>query len=288
MFGVYTGSTVYFADKNALKGSLVETLVLAQPTIFFGVPRVWEKFHEKMMEKARSNGAIKTWIAKWAKNQGLHYYTNKMNGVDYKHWGYVFAKWLVFDKVKAALGLNKCYLFISAAAPISMDIKKYFLSLDMPLSEAYGMSESSGPHTITDINNYRYVVLVYSPLTFTVRYIFCLILKFMLSFSFEGVGITIPNFYTKIDNMDEHGEGEICISGRHIFMGYLNAPDKTAETKDKDGWLHTGDFGKLDLKGNLHITGEHLFSTVYHIRTRSNVFILIKYNHLYLITSLYT
>lgn len=148
-------TTVYFADPGALKGTLVNTLAVAQPTIFLGVPRVWEKIYEKMQETARSNGAIKTWIAKWAKAQGLHYYTNKMNGVDYKHWGYVFAKWLVFDKVKAALGLNRCRIFATAAAPINVDIKRYFMSLDIPLVEAYGMSECGGAHTLISYKEYR-------------------------------------------------------------------------------------------------------------------------------------
>lgn len=155
MLGIFSGATLYFADKNALKGSLVETLHVAQPTVFVGVPRVWEKFYEKMLEKARSNSAIKTWIAKWAKGQGLYYHTNKMNGLDYKHWGYMLAKWLVFDKVKVALGFNRCRIFASAAAPINVDVKNFFLSLDIPLIEAYGMSESGGPHAITDIKNYR-------------------------------------------------------------------------------------------------------------------------------------
>lgn len=119
------------------------------------VPRVWEKIYEKMQEKARSNGVIKTWIAKWAKAQGLYYHTNKMNGVDYKNWSYVFAKWLVFDKIKAALGLQKCRIFVTAAAPLNTDIKKYFLSLDIPIIEAYGMSECSGAHTIGNYKEYR-------------------------------------------------------------------------------------------------------------------------------------
>ncbi|XP_018348115.1 PREDICTED: long-chain-fatty-acid--CoA ligase ACSBG2-like [Trachymyrmex septentrionalis] len=220
-------TTVYFADPNALKGTLINTLLVAQPTIFLGVPRVWEKIYEKMQEKARSNGVIKTWIAKWAKAQSLHYYTNKMNGIDYKHWGYVCAKWLVFDKVKAALGLNKCLIFVTAAAPLNIDIKKYFLSLDIPVLEVYGMSESSGPHTLTDFKEYN----------------------------LYGVGRPLSGVYTKLDNIDEHGEGEICMSGRHIFMGYLNAPEQTEEAKDKNGWLHSGDLGKFDSKGNLSITG---------------------------------
>jgi len=148
-------STVYFADPGALKDTLINTLLVAQPTVFIGVPRVWEKMHKKMQEKAHNNGIIKTWIIEWAKAQALHYYRNKINGTNYKHWGYVFAKWLVFDKVKAVLGLNKCQIFATAAAPLNIDIKKYFLSLDMPLLEGYGMSECSGAHTITDINKYK-------------------------------------------------------------------------------------------------------------------------------------
>lgn len=155
MTNIMLAATVHFADPSALKGTLVNTLVAVQPTIFLAVPRVWEKIYEKMQEKARSNGAIKTWIGKWAKTQGLNYHTNKMNGTDYKHWGYVFAKWLVFDKVKEALGLSRCRILISAAAPISTDIKQYFMSLDIPIGEAYGMSECAGTHTVTDLTEYR-------------------------------------------------------------------------------------------------------------------------------------
>lgn len=128
---------------------------MAQPTLLLAVPRVWEKIYEKMQEKARSNGVIKTCIARWAKAQGLYYHTNKMNGVDYKNWSYIFAKWLVFDKIKAALGLQKCRVFVSSAAPLNSDIKKYFLSLDIPIIEAYGMSECSGAHTLSNYTEYR-------------------------------------------------------------------------------------------------------------------------------------
>ncbi|XP_012055637.1 PREDICTED: very long-chain-fatty-acid--CoA ligase bubblegum-like [Atta cephalotes] len=227
ILNIMLASTVYFADPGALKDTLINTLLVAQPTIFIGLPRIWEKIYEKMQKKAHNNGIIKTWIIEWAKTQALHYYRNKINGTNYKHWGYVFAKWLVFDKVKAVLGLNKCQIFATAAAPLNIDIKKYFLSLDMPLLEGYGMSECSGAHTITDINKY----------------------------SMGGVGRTLPGLYTKLYNIDEHGDGEICMSGRHIFMGYLNAPEKIKEVKDKNGWLHSGDLGRLDSNGNLFING---------------------------------
>ncbi|XP_043283439.1 long-chain-fatty-acid--CoA ligase ACSBG2-like isoform X2 [Venturia canescens] len=227
MVPMAVAATVYFADKNALKGSLVETLLVARPTAFLGVPRVWEKIYEKMMAVARSNGAIKTWIATWAKAQGLQYHMNKMNGIDYKSWGYVLAKAIVFNKVKANLGFDRCKLCITGAAPLSVDIQKYFMSLDIPLMEVYGMSESTGGHSINTNDNYR----------------------------LGSVGTSLPGFTTKLDNPDDTGEGEVCMSGRHIFMGYLNEHEKTKESKDDAGWLHSGDLGRLDDRGYLHITG---------------------------------
>ena len=155
LLGIFKATTVYFADKDALKGSLLNTLVVAQPTFLFGVPRIWEKIYEKTQEKARSNGVMKTWITEWAKAQSLYYHTNKMNGVDYKHWSYFFAKWLIFDKVKAALGLNKCKIFLTGGAPMSIDVKKYFLSLDIPILEMYGMSECGGAHTTNSYKEYK-------------------------------------------------------------------------------------------------------------------------------------
>ncbi|XP_015598128.1 very long-chain-fatty-acid--CoA ligase bubblegum [Cephus cinctus] len=220
-------ATVYFADRNALKGSLLETLLDVRPTVFLGVPRVWEKIYEKMQVIARNNGVIKTWISNWAKAQGLMYNMNRINGIDYKHWGYLIAKWLVFNKVKAALGLNRCKILATAAAPLSTEIKKYFLSLDMPIIDAYGMSECAGAHSFTTINHYR----------------------------LDGVGVVMKGLQTKLDNPDNSGEGEICMKGRHVFMGYLNAPEKTKEAKDDEGWLHSGDLGRIDSEGFMYVTG---------------------------------
>ncbi|XP_076657735.1 acyl-CoA synthetase bubblegum family member 1 isoform X1 [Halictus rubicundus] len=220
--------TLYFADKNALKGSLVETLVVARPTVFIGVPRVWEKIFEKMQSVARNNGMIKSWISAWAKAQGLYYNLNKLKGTDFKHWGYLIAKWLVFNKVKAALGLDRCSVCVTAAAPLSTEIKQYFLSLDIVILEAYGMSECGGAHTLSTNDRCR----------------------------LGSVGTTLAGFSTKLDNPDSStGEGEICMSGRHVFMGYLNEPEKTAEVFDEDGWLHTGDLGTEDTDGFLYVTG---------------------------------
>lgn len=74
------GATVYFADKNALKGTLVNTLKEIQPTKFLAVPRVWEKIYEKMQQVAAESGPIRRAISSWAKNQALQHHMDKMNG----------------------------------------------------------------------------------------------------------------------------------------------------------------------------------------------------------------
>lgn len=67
--------------------------------------------------------------------------------------------------------------------------------------------------------------------------------------------MTIPGLKTKILNPAPDGQGELCMYGRHVFMGYINEPEKTAEVIDSEGWLHTGDLGRIDEKGFLYITG---------------------------------
>ncbi|XP_044764760.1 very long-chain-fatty-acid--CoA ligase bubblegum [Coccinella septempunctata] len=220
-------ATLYFADKDALKGSLLKTLQEARPTKFIAVPRVWEKIQEKMLHIGSQSGFLKKSIASWAKAHALEYHLKKIQGETSSSWGYSIASSLILSKVKQALGLDRCDLFVSAAAPISMDVKKYFLSLDIPLMDAFGMSESSGAHC----------------------------LGIPSAFNLDTVGGPIPGVKTKIVANAEEDQGEICMYGRHVFMGYLDEPEKTKETLDSEGWLHSGDLGRQDDKGFLYITG---------------------------------
>ncbi|KAH1023126.1 hypothetical protein HUJ04_012395 [Dendroctonus ponderosae] len=221
------GAAVYFADKDALKGSLVNTLQEVRPTKFLGVPRVYEKIYEKMQQIAAQNGFIKRAIASWAKQHTLQHHLNLINGINSKSWAYSLASSIVFSKIKEALGLQRCNFFCSAAAPLSTDIKKYFLSIDIPVMECFGMSEASGGHTLAveSANN------------------------------LTSIGMTIPGLKTKIYNPESDGQGELCMYGRHVFMGYINEIEKTKEAIDDDGWLHTGDLGRVDEKGLVYITG---------------------------------
>lgn len=220
------GGTVHFAQPDALKGSLGTTLKEVRPTAFLGVPRVWEKMQEKMISIAKQGSGFKKAIAKWAKGVGLSGNMSRMDGGSLP-FGWTVASALVFKKVRVALGLDRCNYCFTGAAPIMRDTLDFFLSLDIPLLELYGMSECSAPHTISLAEKFR----------------------------IGSVGIEFPGATTKLDGADKEGNGEICMSGRHVFMGYLNMEEKTKEALDDEGWLHSGDIGKKDKDGFLFITG---------------------------------
>ncbi|XP_054458438.1 long-chain-fatty-acid--CoA ligase ACSBG2 [Anoplopoma fimbria] len=224
------GGVTYFAQPDALKGSLVNTLKEVRPTAFMGVPRVWEKMQEKMKSVGAKSSTVRRKLAAWAKDVGLQTNLTKMNqsgAAGRTPLSYQIAKKFVFKKVRKALGLDRCSKCYTGAAPITKDTLEFFLSLDIPLYELYGMSESTGPHTISVAE----------------------------AFKLTSCGKEIPGCKTKLHNPDEEGNGEICFWGRHVFMGYLNMPDKTEESVDAEGWLHSGDLGKHDQNGFLYITG---------------------------------
>lgn len=82
----------------------------------------------------------------------------------------------------------------------------------------------------------------------------CSLCVFFLLFS-DSCGKPVPGCRVKLVDEDSEGNGEICFWGRTVFMGYLNMEDKTKEAFDEDGWLHSGDLGKLDKDGFLYVTG---------------------------------
>lgn len=219
-------ATVYFAAPDALKGSLVQTLTEIRPTQFLGVPRVWEKIEEKMRAVGAANTGVKRKIGDWAKSVGLEGSYAKLKNEELP-WGWSVADRLVFSNVKKNLGLDACTVHMTGAAPIGLKTLEYFMSLNVLLYEMYGMSETTGPHTLNLPEGCK----------------------------IGTVGRTMHGVETRLDNPDGKGNGEICMRGRNIFMGYLFNPVATMETLDSDGWLHSGDIGCFDDKGFLSITG---------------------------------
>jgi len=216
----------WFAQPDALKGSLVNTLKEVRPTHFFGVPRVWEKIQEKMMATGQSGSALRKYIAQWAKAKGLEGSYSMQAGKG-TPWGWWLADTVVFSKVKVALGLERCIYAATGAAPTSKETLDYFMSLNIPLHEIYGMSESTGCISINTIDKTRT----------------------------STVGVKVVDTEVKLDNKDAEGNGEICFKGRTQFLGYLKSPKETEECFDKDGFIHTGDIGRFDKDGFLSITG---------------------------------
>lgn len=238
--GIFSMATVVFADKMALKGTLVETLKEARPTAFFGVPRVWEKIMEGMQDKGRAANGLKKRVAIACKNAGMKYHLQNR-----KTLMYAVGKKAIYGKVREALGLDRCRLFCSSAAPVGHETLKFFLGFDIVIREGYGMSETAGAHCVMVCDKPK----------------------------LGCVGQTYAGAETKLTNQAVDGNGEICMRGRNLMMGYLNREDKTTEAIDNDGWLHSGDIGSMDPEGYVYITGKDILYN----QTQTNLQFLSEY-----------
>jgi long-chain-fatty-acid--CoA ligase ACSBG len=174
-----TGGQTYFAQPDALKGSLGGTLKEVRPTCFFGVPRVWEKIYDKLQEVAKASTGTKKKLSTWAKKNALQHWESKEFGskTQSPHFQYFLAKKLL-HKAHIALGLDRAQALYVSAAPIEVKILKYFASLDLPIMELFGQSECCGPHSVNKLK----------------------------AFKIGTVGRPLPGTETKIDEVT----GELC------------------------------------------------------------------------------
>ncbi|MBN9166372.1 MAG: AMP-binding protein, partial [Myxococcales bacterium] len=131
------GSVLYFAESLEKLG---ESLQEVRPTIFLGVPRVWEKIQAKMVAAGASSPPLRKKIAAWARKVGLAAGYAEQRG-EARPLFHPIAKKVVFDKVRERLGLDRARICVTSAAPISKDTLEFFLSLGIPILEVYGMSE---------------------------------------------------------------------------------------------------------------------------------------------------
>jgi len=230
-WSIAAGASYYFADENALKGSLIENLKEFRPTRLLGMPRVWEKVEEGMRLAARNNTGLKRIIADWAKAQALKHHLALDAGTDQTTLQYKLAKKLVLSHVHKALGLDEHRGLLTGGAPTSDETIRYFYSLDLRIYNGYASTESSCGLQTTG--------------------------QPALGMSKIGnVGKTLEGYMeNKLFEVDAEGAGEICTRGRGIFMGYLYDREKTLQTIDDDGWYHTGDIGKQDSDGFFRIVG---------------------------------
>lgn len=227
MFTIHLAATfgypIWYCDDIA---KLQQTIALARPTVFFGVPRVWQKFKTAIEARLEQASGPRAKVLAWAREVGVQAGYERLDqqaltgGLRVK---YKMADRLVFTKIKTAMGFDRLRIGLSSAAPISPQVLEFFLSLDMPILEIYGQSEGSGPTTAN------------RPRAGQAR--------------LGTVGLPLPDVQVKIA-----ADGEVLAKGRNVFRGYYKDEAATAETLI-DGWLHSGDLGEVDQDGFLRIIG---------------------------------
>jgi long-chain acyl-CoA synthetase len=215
------GSMVYFAESL---DKVADNLREVRPTAFFGVPRIWEKFHAVLASRLSEVTGGKRRVLDWARRVCAEVNARIDRGAAVPavlRAQYALADRLVIRKIKAAIGFDRARHLSSGAAPIAPDVLAFFASIDLPIREVYGQSEDSGPTSYNLVGRTR----------------------------IGSVGPPMPGVQVKIAD-----DGEILVRGANVFLGYYKDPAATADAL-KDGWLSSGDLGAIDKDGFLAITG---------------------------------
>jgi long-chain acyl-CoA synthetase len=218
---VYCGFSVYFAQSIDKLGDHLKEV---KPTIFFGVPRVWEKMQTAIEAKLAQATGIKASLAKWALQVGQRWNMQDMAGHQPSPWLTLqmnLANKLIYKKIQEALGFDQARILITGAAPMSPESLRFFTGLNLHVREGYGQSEACGPSTLSLPGATR----------------------------IGSVGKALPGTEIRVAE-----DGELLIRGPHIFSGYMGQATATAQTI-VDGWLLTGDLGHVDEDGYVYITG---------------------------------
>jgi long-chain acyl-CoA synthetase len=215
------GSVMNFAESPE---TVPDNLREVQPTAFLAVPRIWEKFYSGVTIALKDATPFQNWMYRQALALGYRMTEYKLEG-DTPPLSLRLANqaayWLVFRNIRRMLGLDRCRLAFTGAAPIAPDLIRWYLALGIDMREVYGQTENCGVATVMPADRVK----------------------------LGSVGKAAPWGEVMICP-----QGEILIRGDFLFMGYLNQPEKTAETIDTKGWLHTGDVGSIDNEGFVKIT----------------------------------
>lgn len=221
--GLWTAGSVHYIPDLSM---VAEGVQAAKPQVFFAVPRVWEKFQAGLMARLEAEpnerrrklalGAIDHAVAMVELEQSGGRPSFMQNLKS------TLFERLVFSKIRSGLGLDELTIAISAAAPISADLLTFFRAIGIPVFELYGMTESSGPG-VTNRPGANKI---------------------------GSVGQAMPGVEIATAEDDE-----IMIRGGLVTQGYYKNDEATAETYTDDGWLLTGDLGKIDDDGYLTLIG---------------------------------
>jgi long-chain acyl-CoA synthetase len=190
------------------------------PTFFGGVPRIWEKLKAALEAgfeaepDVERRDAVKAAIAAGLERVRLEQAGEPVP--EQLRAACARADEAVFSKIRARLGLERCEWYMIGAAPSPLEVLEFFAAIGIPICEVWGMSELTSVATLVPPDNVR----------------------------LGSVGPPIPGVELRLAD-----DGELLVRGDTVMAGYRNQPEKTAETIDADGWLHTGDIAAVDEQG---------------------------------------
>jgi long-chain acyl-CoA synthetase len=210
---LYHGVTLaYVSFQEHLPPALLEV----RPTVFVGVPRMYEKIHTQVEHKAKG---LKRLVYRWAMAVGGSHRNKVLAGQTPDSLAWKIADRLLYSKVRAGMG-GRAQLFVSGGAPLGRELAQWYADIGIRIHEGYGLTETSP------------VIAVNTPKTHRLG----------------TVGKPLGNVEVKIAD-----DGEILVRGPSVFRGYWNKPKETSEVLS-DGWFKTGDIGQLDADGFLSVT----------------------------------
>ena len=219
---LYTGAKLNFVENPE---TIPENVREIAPTVFTGVPRVWEKFYSGVMISLKEAGALQQATYAWSIGVGTTIAEKVLAQKPVSGWlklKFRVAQVLTLNNVRKLIGIHRARYLVTGAAPISPDLVRWYLALGVPMLEVWGMTETCGASTGVPPDRMR-------P---------------------GSIGPAASYNEVRLDPVTS----EILVRGKNVFAGYLNLPEKTAETIDADGWLHTGDVGIMDSDGYFRIT----------------------------------
>jgi len=230
---ICNGASIAFYRGDPLY--LLEDIIACRPTIIPVAPRVLNKIHDKILAGVISAGGLKKklfFAALHAKTQGLKHGQLKHGLYDA----------LIFNKIKKALGMDCVRVMVSGSAPLSTSVMTFFrCMLGVPVLEGYGQTEGTASATLSHPDDVGTMGHVGGPVG-------CCEVKL----------VDVPEMgYLSKDTSHRGkpcvGRGEILVRGPTVFQGYYKDLEKTKETIDEEGWLHSGDIGLWTLEGALQI-----------------------------------
>ncbi|HVP50728.1 MAG TPA: long-chain fatty acid--CoA ligase [Terriglobales bacterium] len=209
-----SGVTIAYCPNFTL---MPQYLPEVRPTIFVGVPRVYEKIRDKVRHDTAKG--FKRTVYEWATRVGHRHRNEILAGKQPASLSWKLANSLLYSKIRAAMG-GRAQLFVSGGAPLGRELAEWFADIGIRIHEGYGLTETSPVIAINSPKDHR----------------------------LGTVGKVIPNVECKIAS-----DGEILVRGPSVFKGYWNKPEDTRNVFE-EGWFRTGDIGHLDADGFLTIT----------------------------------